>query len=98
MKFKMDLSGLKRLQRNAQAMHGSREVKLVDLFDGAFMTSNTRFSSLQQMVDESGIEDFAAASDADKDNMVRTLAPRFSTWQEFLNAATVEYTKKQLFK
>jgi hypothetical protein len=98
MKFKMDLSGLKRLQRNAHAMHGSHQVKLVDLFDGAFMRSNTRFSSLQAMVDESGIEDFAAASDPDKDAMVRKLAPRFSNWQELVNAATVEYAKKQLFK
>lgn len=98
MNFKMDLSGLKRLQRNARAMHGSHQVKLVDLFDAAFMRSNTRFSSLQAMVDESGIEDFAVASDTDKDAMVRKLAPRFSNWQEFLNTATVEYTKKQLFK
>jgi hypothetical protein len=98
MKFKMDLSGLKRLQRNARAMHGSHQVKLVDLFDGAFMRSNTRFSSLQTMVDKSGIDDFAAASEADKDAMVRKLAPHFSNWQEFLNAATVEYTKKQLLK
>ncbi len=97
MKFKMDLSGLKRLQRNARAFHGTHQVKLVDLFDGAFMRSNTRFSSLQQMVDESGIEDFAAASDPDKDAMVRKLT-RFTSWQEFLNAATVEYAKKQLFK
>jgi hypothetical protein len=98
MKFKMDLSGLKRLQRNARAMNGSHQVKLVDLFDGTFMGSNTRFSSLQTMVDESGIEDFAAASEAGKDAMVRTLAPRFSNWQEFVNAATVEYAKKQSFK
>lgn len=98
MKFKMELSGLKRLQRNARALHGSHQVKLVDLFDGAFMQANTRFSSLQQMLDESGIEDFTAASDANKDDIVRKLAPRFSNWQEFLRAATVEYTKKQIFK
>jgi hypothetical protein len=98
MKFKMDLAGLKRLQRNALAMDGSHQVKVVDLFDGAFMRSNTRFSSFQAMVDESGIEDFAAASNAAKDDMVRKLAPRFCSWQEFLSAATVEYTKKQLFK
>jgi len=98
MKFKMDLSGLKRLQRNARAMHGSHQVKLVDLFDGAFMRNNTRFASLQAMVDESGIADFSEANDTDKDTMVRKLAPRFLNWQEFLNAATVEYAKKQLFK
>jgi hypothetical protein len=98
MKFKMNLSGLKRLQRNARAMHGSRKVKFVDLFDGAFMRSNTRFSSFQAMVEESGIEDFATASNAANDAMVRKLAPRFSDWQEFLNAATVEYAKKQLFR
>lgn len=98
MKIKMDLSGLERLQRNARAMHGSHQVKLVDLFAGAFMRSNTAFSSFQEMVDESGVENFAEASDAEKDAMVQRLAPRFSNWQEFLNAATVEYTKKQLFK
>lgn len=96
MKFKIDLSGIKRLQRNAAALSGSRNVKLVDLFDGAFMRSNTRFSSFQAMVDESGIEDFAAASDADKDEMVRKLT-RYTRWREFLNAATAEYAKKQLF-
>jgi len=98
MKFKIDLSGLERLQRNAQALHGTHQVKLTELFDGAFMRANTRFSSLQQMVDESGIEDFGGASDADKDSMICAFAPRFSSWQEFLNAATVEFAKKQLFK
>jgi hypothetical protein len=97
MKFKMDLSGLKRLQRNAKAMQGSHQVKLVDLFDSSFMRSNTRFSSLQQMVDESGIKDFASASDSEKDAMVSKLT-RYASWQEFLNAATVDYAKKQLFK
>jgi hypothetical protein len=97
MKFKMDLSGLERLQRNARAFHGTHQVKLDDLFDGAFMRNNTRFSSLQQMADESGIEDFAAACDADRDVMVCKLT-RFTSWQEFLNAATAEYAKKQLFK
>jgi hypothetical protein len=96
-RFKLDLSGLKRLQQNAQALSGTRQVKLTELFDGAFIRSNTRFSSFEQLVTESGIEDFGAASDADKDNMVRTLT-RFTSWREFLNTAGAEYAKKQLFK
>ena len=97
MQIKMDLSGFNRLQQNAKAMSGSRQVKLVDLFDSNFMRKNSRYSSLQAMVDESEIEDFATATDVKKDDMVRKFT-RFSNWQEFLNAAAVEYTKKQLFK
>lgn len=97
MKFKIDISGLKRLQRNAQALSGTHQIKLTELFDGPFMRSKTRFSSFEQMVTESGIEDFGAATDIDKDEMIRKLT-QFSTWQEFLNTAGAEYAKRQLFK
>jgi hypothetical protein len=99
MKIKMDLSGLKRLQRNAKAFHGTHQVKLVDILTPAFMRSNTRFSSLEDLIRQAGVaeESFAEMSDADKDAMVRTNT-KFHSWQELLNAGTVEYTKKQLFK
>src|SRR5262245_51632362 len=97
MNVKLDLSGLQRLRRNASAFSGTHQVKLVDLFDNGFMQHNTRFSSFEAMVSESGIEDFASTSDADKDAMVSKLTG-FISWQEFLNAAGIEYTKKQLFK
>lgn len=97
MQFKLDLSGLKRLQSNAQALSRPRRVRLIDLFDSAFMRNNTNYLSFEQMLSDSDIRDFDAASDLDKDNMVRRLT-RFTNWEAFLNAAGAEYAKKQIFE
>lgn len=57
-------SGLNRLRRNAQALHGAHQVEFVGLFEGALMRDNTRFRSFQAMVDESGIEDSGEANES----------------------------------
>ncbi|MEX0676634.1 MAG: hypothetical protein WD063_06135 [Pirellulales bacterium] len=99
MQVRLDLSGLKRLQRNAETFHGEHQVKLLEILSPQFMRSNTRFSSLEDMLSQCGIpeESFGDMPIPDKDDLTRRNT-KFQSWQEMINAGAIEYTKKQLFK
>ena len=99
MNVKIDLSGLERLKRNAQAFHGTHQVKLTELLNPGFMRRNSRFSSIEDMLTECNVsaDALAAMTDAEKDDLARR-GSRFNSWQKLINSAAVEYAKKQLFK
>jgi hypothetical protein len=99
MNIKIDLSGLERLKRNSEAFHGTHHVKLTEMLSPAFMRSHSHFSSVEDMLTQCDVSTgaLAAMSDAEKDNFARR-GTTFNSWQELINSAAVEYTKKQLFK
>ncbi|MGC3965859.1 MAG: hypothetical protein QM775_00350 [Pirellulales bacterium] len=100
-KFEIDTSGvdkmLKKLQQNAARLDGTREVKLVDMATPSFMRAHSRFQSVEDWFTQSGMtaDAFKQMTDAEKDEFTRTTTS-FRSWQELINAAGVEYTKKQL--
>jgi hypothetical protein len=99
MSVRIDMRGVDRLKKNAQALHGTRQVKLVEILSPAFMRSNTRFSSVEDMLRQCNVpeESFGDMPDTEKDDLVRRNT-KFHSWQELINAGGVEYAKKQLFK
>ncbi len=99
MNIKIDLSGLERLRRNAEAFHGTHQVKLTEILNPEFMRIHSRFSSIQEMLTQCGVsaDTLAAMTDAEKNDLARR-GTTCDSWQEFINAAVAEYAKKQLFK
>ena len=97
----LNLDGLERIKRNAQRIHGTRSVRLDELFPPDFMREHTKFASVDEMVEKSpftvnSAEDFKAIPDDDWDEYVRKHT-QFHSWQEMVNRAATANVTKELF-
>lgn len=102
-----EISGLKELQKGlevlaerTQALHGEHSVPLSDLLTRSFLSSCSRFLSLDEFFAASGFpvnseEDFAAIPDEQWDAFIRT-DTTFSNWQEMLGAAGEAWVQTRL--
>ncbi len=102
MTVKSNLSGLKRLAKNAEEMHGKHQVKLIDLMPNEFIRKHSNFNSLEELFNASGYEvktpeDFAAIPDQEWESFIVNNT-KFESWEDMRRQAAVEYTKRQLFK
>ena len=101
MKDAKDLEhAIKALERNAEARGDKPHIPLAELFPVAFLTKYTEFGSLEEMGDASG---HPLASHADVDTIPpgewNTFVARhtqFSTWEQMLQIAAVEWAARQL--
>lgn len=88
---------LSNMAKKAKELEGSREVKLIELFNNAFMSLNTQFNSF---------DDFAEASKFDWSNIEGipedeldifiSQNTNFSSWNEIYEEAVANYYAKQL--
>jgi hypothetical protein len=88
------------LQQRAERLEGTHTVSMEQLLTPEFLRSVSSFSSFTEMCEASGFkvesqEDFAAIPDADWDAFVARTT-RFAKWEDMLQEAGVEYTKRQL--
>lgn len=101
MSFKSN-GNLEKLSKNLSELSGSSGVKLVDLMSSNFISSCSRYSSLEELFDSSGFkieskEDFAAIPDEDWDAFIQGNTTH-ENWLEMQKAALLSYTKAHLFK
>ena len=99
---RLNLDGLKRLQQNAKKLDGEHRVPVTELFTPAFMRRCSRFHSFQDLLAASPVtirsaDDFRRLADADRDAFIRQNTS-FRSWQEMVNAASIEWTKTRLFR
>ena len=93
-------SRLADMQHRAQALDGTHEVTLSELFHSEFMLLNTDFDSIEAMFAASGYdvksqEDFAAIPDEPWDIFVPERT-RFQSWREMLSSAAKDYFQRRL--
>ncbi len=98
--FRELTKSLKTLEKNAKALHGQHKVTFTELFPREFMTRHTRASSFEELLKASPFvinseSDFKSIPDGPWDAYIRN-ATQFSSWQEMLQAATGEYSRKKL--
>jgi len=105
MSFK--ITGLDDLQKNlqnladkAEALDGQHTVSFEELFIEDFMTSNTQFSSLDELLengkyDVNSPEDFKAIFGDAFDAYISEVT-EFASWEEMLEEATTQYAVGQL--
>jgi hypothetical protein len=94
-KKKMD-----KLQQGLKSLDGEHKVCTSDLFNGKFMTANTRYASFEAMCDASGFkvesaEDFHAIPPEKWDAFVKSVT-RFASWEEMQTAAAGEWATKMI--
>ncbi|PAC96371.1 MULTISPECIES: hypothetical protein [Bacillus subtilis group] len=91
---------LKKMQQKASELEKRQELQLNELFTDSFMKKNTKFSSLDEMLDKSPFiietqQDFESIPDDLWDDFVRENS-KFFNWEEMQQEAANIYVAKQL--
>lgn len=99
MKVTSDFSGLRKLQENLEALHGSHEVPLSEVITAQFVSSHSRFSDFESLLAEIGVttkEEFTALPDEDFDVFIAE-STDFENWLDMQKKAMTEYARAKLF-
>lgn len=88
------------LADRAKRLDGTHNVPISELLTPGFLAGCSRFASADQMFQASGFkiesaDDFKAIPDAEWDMFIKNNTS-FGSWQEMLQAAGAEWTRKQL--
>lgn len=88
------------MQQKASELEKGQELQLNELFTDSFMKKNTKFSSLDEMLDKSPFtietqQDFESIPDDLWDDFVRENS-KFFNWEEMQQEAANIYVAKQL--
>jgi hypothetical protein len=92
---RFDDSGLRRLQKNVEKLHGEHKVTGEDLLPDDFIRENTGFQTRSAFLEASGIKSQEDMSTDAFDSFVAANT-RFANWQEMFKAAGTEWGKRQL--
>jgi hypothetical protein len=100
MDVKLDLSELQELEQRLERFNGSHDIPMNELLNPEFMLKYTHFSSFQDMLDHSGYsgkteEDIEVIPGAQWDAFTSANST-FMSWDEMLEAALGEWSKRQL--
>lgn len=103
MKLKIDglddtIKDLKRMEKNAKKFNNTETtVPLNELVNDKFMQKNTKFKSLDEMVEKSrhDIEYFGENEEVDR---FISQNSRFSSWEELCSEAAGEWAMNQILK
>lgn len=91
---------LQKMQKAAQELGGTHEVKMSDIFPAAFMHRYTQFDNFDELLDKSGFkadtqEDFRTIPDNGFDEYICKVTS-FDSWKAMLDAGTKEYVMKKM--
>ena len=95
MSIEVDLSGLERLQRNLERIDGKHELNITELMSDEFISTNTKFQTLQAFLDASGIESQEDIGSTKLDAFIAANT-EFANWDEMGQAAGQDWAIRQL--
>lgn len=93
--IKWNDDGLKKLQKNADAISGEHSVKLADLLTDSFLRSHSHFHALQELLDASGVKDAEEIGNERFSAFIQANTS-FASWDDMMEAAGGEYVKRKL--
>jgi hypothetical protein len=103
MSVKLNLDGLKKLERKVRELDGRKQIPLSDLFPPSFLRAHTRFSSLDDLEAKARERGFSLGSQEDWDNLLADQwnafiaeHTHFTTWKDMLGKGAAEWTSRQL--
>lgn len=89
MKFELD----KEFEKSLKEISKPQKVRLDTLLNDNFVSSNTSFKSLDELIDKLGVsneEELQSISDEKIDTIIKNHSS-FDTWQDLLEQASSEY-------
>lgn len=87
--------GFDKLQKGIKELGAQKHVSFVELFPDRFIQKHTKFQSLQELVDASGVEDDEEIRGEPFSQFVAGHSD-FGSWQEMVDAAGLEYVSRKL--
>lgn len=99
-KVKSDLSGLKKLKENMEALSGNHQVPLSEVLNADFVSSHSRFADFDALLAEIGVttaEQFKALPDEEFDVFVAANTD-FESWLDMQKQGAAAYAKAKLLK
>lgn len=91
------LKNLDAFQKRAEAVDGTNEVPLPELFPDGFMRRRTGFQTFQEMLDASGLDIVSEDSfDDPRWSELVTTRTQFADWTAMQEAAAAEWLKMKL--
>ncbi|MFT6789935.1 MAG: hypothetical protein ACJAVX_003320 [Pseudoalteromonas rhizosphaerae] len=102
MSVKIDRRGLDKLVKNAEKLHGENTFTLGEALNDEFISSNSSYSSLEEMIESSGfvvktLEEFAAIPDNEWETFIVNNTS-FESWESMQIRAHEELIHKRLMK
>lgn len=93
---------LKQLERNARSIGQRRSIDLYKLLSNRFLRRHTKFSSLDQLFDESPLDvktqkDLDTLNEQELDEFIRK-STKFRSWEDILDNALGEWAEAELSK
>jgi len=89
---------LNKIQTGLKEIEGRREVSFNDLFNRAFLSKHSSFSSFDEMLEKSGLQ-FESVNDFGENeewNKFVAQNTRFSSWDDMLKKATSKWAGDKL--
>lgn len=91
---------LKKMEKGAKELNGTKHVSFSELFPPSFMRKYTHFSSMNALLEAGGFniesqEDFEAIPDDVFDKHIAATT-HFENWENMLSEATTQYALKKL--
>ena len=100
LKVTSDLSGLKKLQENAEELGRKTQISGAELFPDSFVAAHSSFADMDALLAAVGVtteEEFTAMSDATFDAFLQANTD-FESWADMQQKALAEYTSSKLFE
>lgn len=92
------LKDLKRIKRNAQKLNNTKTtVPLKEIVNEKFVQKNSKFKSLEDMIEKSGYE-FEDFGEIEKVDEFISSNSKFSSWEELYDEAMGEWAINQILK
>jgi hypothetical protein len=99
-KVKSDLSGLKKLQENMEAMRGTNQVPLSEILNADFVSSHSQYADFDALLTAVGVttkEEFEAMPDETFDAFLAANTD-FESWEDMQRQGAAVYMKAKLLK
>ena len=91
----IDTSGLDKLQKKLEEVHGTHEVSTDDLMTDDFIRDQTNFSNWQELMDAGGVESNDDLKQAGFCDFIRSNT-QFESFDDMLKASAQHYLLKKL--
>ena len=86
------------LEKNLQELSSKKQVPLEEILTDNFIKSNTSLNTLDELLDLINIScqsDFENIDESELDNVIKKVS-NYSSWDDFLSSAGIEYSKSKL--
>lgn len=100
LKVTSDLSGLKKLQKNAEELGRKTQISGPELFPDSFVAAHSSFADMDALLAAAGVttdEEFKAMPDETFDAFLQANTD-FESWVDMQQKALSEYTQAKLFE